>query len=217
MQKTVVPPGRRGLKTAGGRPDGGGLLADVEAAIAARDGELEKLQATIGQLVVKPGFLGKASGSVSAARDDRAAALGAGDCRTACRSNAASGSSMRSGRGGRGARYRRPDIVNTDQGRQCTSHRCTELLLRAGVPIPWNGGIRRLDPVRVFRPFTERLLWLSSKDGCVYLDMFAADTEARVGMTERLTNDSAEPSHGARDGGSPTVARSGRKGIGLAP
>lgn len=66
----------------------GVFSAKAEVAEAVREGELEKLHATIGQLVVERDFLRKASGPIAAAderrseaRDDRAAAPEAGDCR----------------------------------------------------------------------------------------------------------------------------------------
>ncbi len=38
------------------------------------------------------------------------------------------------------ARFGRPDIFNTDQGRQFTSPRFTGVLLAAGCGCPWMGG-----------------------------------------------------------------------------
>ena len=45
----------------------------------------------------------------------------------------------------------RPDIFNTDQGAQCTSHDCTERLAAAGMLMSMDGRGRALDHVGVAR------------------------------------------------------------------
>ena len=70
-------------------------------------------------------------------------------------------------------RYSCPEIFNTDQGCQFTSHLWTDLLKARGVRISMDGKGRWMDNV-----FIERL-WRSLKYECVYLDAFQNFVDAR--------------------------------------
>ncbi|GBR55362.1 transposase [Neokomagataea thailandica NBRC 106555] len=74
------------------------------------------------------------------------------------------------------ARYGRPEIFNTDQGRQFTSASFTQCLQRHSIRISMNGKGCWMDNV-----FIERL-WRSVKYECVYLNAFANGTELRKGL-----------------------------------
>jgi putative transposase len=70
----------------------------------------------------------------------------------------------------------RPEIFNTDQGSQFTSHAFTGALADAGIRISMDGRGRWMDNV-----FIERL-WRSLKYECVFLNAFATGGEARTGI-----------------------------------
>jgi putative transposase len=70
----------------------------------------------------------------------------------------------------------RPDIFNTDQGAQFTSHDFTERLAAAGILISMDGGGRALDNV-----FVERL-WRTVKYEEVYLKDYETPREAMQGL-----------------------------------
>jgi putative transposase len=74
------------------------------------------------------------------------------------------------------ARYGRPEIFNTDQGSQFTSHDFTGVLIAAGVRISMDGKGRFMDNI-----FVERL-WRSLKYENVYLHAYATGAEARLGI-----------------------------------
>jgi putative transposase len=67
----------------------------------------------------------------------------------------------------------RPEIFNTDQGAQFTSHDWTSRLRQSGIRISWDGRGRALDNV-----FVERL-WRSVKYEEVYLKDYQTVSEAR--------------------------------------
>jgi len=70
----------------------------------------------------------------------------------------------------------RPEIFNTDQGSQFTSHAFTGALADAGIRISMDGRGRWMDNV-----FIERL-WRSLKYECVFLNAFETGGEARTGI-----------------------------------
>jgi len=70
-----------------------------------------------------------------------------------------------------------PEIVNSDQGCQFTSHEHTDILLKNGVKISMDGRGRCMDNI-----FTERL-WRSLKYQEVYLKEYQSPREARAGIT----------------------------------
>src|SRR5215467_2632952 len=74
------------------------------------------------------------------------------------------------------ARYRRPEIFNTDQGSQFTSDDFTGTLKRHGVTISMDGKGRCMDNI-----FVERL-WRSLKYEEVYLNAYATVAEAKAGI-----------------------------------
>ncbi len=67
--------------------------------------------------------------------------------------------------------YGEPEIFNTDQGSQFTSHEFTNVLKQAGVKISMDGRGRWMDNVMIER------LWRSLKYECVYLKDFATGSE----------------------------------------
>lgn len=71
-----------------------------------------------------------------------------------------------------------PEILNSDQGSQYTSHAYTDLVQRAGVQISMDGKGRALDNV-----FTERF-WRSLKYEEVYLKEYRTPREARIGIAD---------------------------------
>ena len=73
-------------------------------------------------------------------------------------------------------RYGVPEIVNTDQGSQFTSHEFTELLKSRGIRISMDGRGRWLDNV-----FIERL-WRSVKHEEVYLKAYDSVSAARESL-----------------------------------
>ena len=90
-------------------------------------------------------------------------------------------------------RYGKPEIFNTDQGSQFTSHAFTGVLREAGVKISMDGKGRCLDNV-----FIERL-WRSLKYEKVYLMEFETGLEARreIGNWIRFYN--RERPHSSHD------------------
>ncbi len=79
------------------------------------------------------------------------------------------------------AGYGRPEIFNTDQGSQFTSHAFTSVLRRSDIRISMDGRGRWMDNV-----FIERL-WRSLKYEDVYLKGYADGWEARAGIAEWMT------------------------------
>jgi putative transposase len=74
------------------------------------------------------------------------------------------------------ARHGRPEVFNTDQGSQCTSHASTSVLLKAGIAISMDGRGSWRDNV-----FVERL-WRSIKYEEVYLRAYDTVSEARASI-----------------------------------
>ena len=74
------------------------------------------------------------------------------------------------------ARHGKPEIFNTDQGRQFTSFAFTGVLQAADIKISMDGRGRCMDNV-----FIERL-WRSLKYECVYLNDFETGSELRAGV-----------------------------------
>jgi putative transposase len=79
------------------------------------------------------------------------------------------------------ARHGRPEIFNTDQGSQFTSHDFTSVLLKAGIAISMDGRGAWRDNV-----FVERL-WRSIKYEEVYLRAYDTVSEARASIGRYLT------------------------------
>ncbi len=79
------------------------------------------------------------------------------------------------------ARWGRPEIFNTDQGSQFTSHDFTKLLLDNGIAISMDGKGCWRDNV-----FVERL-WRSVKYEEVYLRAYASVSEARASIGKYLS------------------------------
>jgi putative transposase len=83
------------------------------------------------------------------------------------------------------ARFGRPEIFNTDQGRQFTSPRFPGVLQQAGVRISMDRRGRWRDNV-----FLERL-WRSLKYECVYLH--ACETGSELGSSALLVQEALVP------------------------
>jgi putative transposase len=98
------------------------------------------------------------------------------------------------------ARFRRPDIFNTDQGSQFTSPRFTGVLREAGVRISMDGRGRWMDNV-----FIERL-WRSLKYECIYLHAFETGSELRAGLTSWIGYYNARRPHSTLAGRTPDEA-----------
>src|ERR1700733_995440 len=95
------------------------------------------------------------------------------------------------------ARFRRPDIFNTDQGSQFTSPRFTGVQREAGVRISMDGRGRWMDNV-----FIERL-WRSLKYECIYLHAFETGSELRAGLTSWIGYYNARRPHSTLAGRAP--------------
>jgi putative transposase len=87
----------------------------------------------------------------------------------------------------------RPDIFNTDQGAQFTSHDFTERLAAAGILISMDGRGRALDNV-----FVERL-WRTVKYEEVYLKDYETPREAMQGLATFFVRYNEWRQHQARD------------------
>ena len=98
------------------------------------------------------------------------------------------------------ARFRRPDIFNTDQGSQFTSPRFTGVQREAGVRISMDGRGRWMDNV-----FIERL-WRSLKYECIYLHAFETGSELRAGLTSWIGYYNARRPHSTLAGRTPDEA-----------
>ena len=108
------------------------------------------------------------------------------------------------------ARPGRPEIFNTDQGRQFTSPRFTEVLTGAGVKVSMDGKGRWMDNV-----FIERL-WRSLKYECISLHAFETGSETRAGIGKWMTQYNSERPHSALGGRTPLEAHAGDGDLGLA-
>lgn len=87
------------------------------------------------------------------------------------------------------ARYGKPEIFNTDQGSQFTSHAFTSVLLREEIAISMDGRGAWRDNVVVER------LWRSVKYEEVYLHAYAAVSEARASIGRYLNFYNAKRPH----------------------
>ena len=98
------------------------------------------------------------------------------------------------------AGHGKPDIFNTDQGSQFTSHAFTSVLREAEARISMDGRGRWMDNV-----FIERL-WRSVKYECVYLYAFETGSDLRAGLGRWFTYYNHHRPHSALAGGTPAEA-----------
>jgi putative transposase len=98
------------------------------------------------------------------------------------------------------ARYGRPEIVNTDQGSQFTSHDFTSVLLKNEIAISMDGRGAWRDNV-----FVERL-WRSVKYEEVYLRAYDSVAEARTSIGRYLTFYNSRRPHSSLDRRTPDQA-----------
>ena len=94
-------------------------------------------------------------------------------------------------------RYGRPEIMNTDQGSQLTSHGLTGLLKTQGIRISMDGRGAWRDNV-----FVERL-WRSVKYEEVYLYAYDSVAEARAGLARYVQFDNSRRPHSSLAGQTP--------------
>jgi putative transposase len=98
------------------------------------------------------------------------------------------------------ARYGRPEIVNTDQGSQFTSHDFTSALLKNEIAISMDGKGAWRDNV-----FVERL-WRSIKYEEVYLKAYDSVAEARASIGQYLVFYNSRRPHSSLDQRTPDQA-----------
>ena len=98
------------------------------------------------------------------------------------------------------ARHGRPEIFNTDQGSQFTSHDFTGVLLKAGIAISMDGKGSWRDNV-----FVERL-WRSIKDEEVYLRASDTVSDARASIARYLAFSNGRRPHSSLDRQTPDQA-----------
>lgn len=98
------------------------------------------------------------------------------------------------------ASYGKPEIFNTDQGSQFTSHEFTSVLTTAGVSISMDGKGAWRDNV-----FVERL-WRSVKYEEVYLKAYDSVSEARASIGRYLAFYNQGRPHSSLDGRTPDEA-----------
>ena len=98
------------------------------------------------------------------------------------------------------ARYERPEIFNTDQGSQFTSHGFTSVLLKNEIAISMDGKGAWRDNV-----FVERL-WRSIKYEEVYLRAYDSVSEARISIGRYLTFYNGQRPHSSLDRKTPDQA-----------
>ncbi|QGP54903.1 putative transposase OrfB [Piscirickettsia salmonis] len=77
-------------------------------------------------------------------------------------------------------RYGTPEIFNTDQGSQYTSHDHTQLLIDRGIKISMDGKGRATDNIAIER------FWRSAKYENIYLSEYANIKELKAGVTEYI-------------------------------
>jgi len=87
------------------------------------------------------------------------------------------------------AKYGAPEIFNTDQGSQFTSHEFTQVLKDADVKISMDGRGRWIDNRMIER------LWRSLKYECVYIRAFETGSEAKKEIGKWLTYYNTERPH----------------------
>lgn len=103
--------------------------------------------------------------------------------------------------------YGKPEVFNSDQGSQFTSHAFTGVLKREGVAISMDGRGRALDNI-----FVERL-WRSVKHEDVYLKGYASMAELTIGLAQYFAFYNGERPHQSLAYETPhTVYASGRGG-----
>ena len=102
------------------------------------------------------------------------------------------------------ARHGRPEIFNTDQGAQFTSHDFTDVLLKAGIAISMDGKGCWRDNVLVER------LWRSVKYEEVYLRAYDTVGEARASIGRYLAFYNGRRPHSSLDRQTPDQAYFGR-------
>jgi putative transposase len=98
------------------------------------------------------------------------------------------------------ARHGRPEIFNTDQGAQFTSHDFTKVLNKAGIAISMDGKGSWRDNV-----FVERL-WRSIKYEEIYLRAYDTVSEARASIGRYLTFYNGRRPHSSLDRQTPDQA-----------
>jgi putative transposase len=98
------------------------------------------------------------------------------------------------------ARHGRPEIFNTDQGSQFTSHDFTGMLLDAGIAISMDGKGAWRDNV-----FVERL-WRTIKYEEVYLRAYDTVSQARASIGRYLTFYNGQRPHSSLDRQTPDQA-----------
>ena len=108
------------------------------------------------------------------------------------------------------ARHGKPEIFNTDQGSQFTSHEFTSVLTNAGVSISMDGKGAWRDNV-----FVERL-WRSVKYEEVYLKAYDSVSEARASIGRYLTFYNQGRPHSRLDGRTPDEAYFNRQALAAA-
>src|SRR5215213_8954805 len=91
------------------------------------------------------------------------------------------------------ARHGRPEVFNTDQGSQFTSHDFTGVLLRAGIALSMDGKGSWRDNVVVER------LWRSIKDEEVYLRASDTVSDARASIARYLAFSNGRRPHSSLD------------------
>ncbi|MGJ3502577.1 transposase, partial [Piscirickettsia salmonis] len=77
-------------------------------------------------------------------------------------------------------RYGTPEIFNTDQGSQYTSHDHTQLLIDRSIKISMDGKGRATDNIAIER------FWRSAKYENIYLSEYANIKELKAGVTEYI-------------------------------
>ena len=102
------------------------------------------------------------------------------------------------------ARHGRPEIFNSDQGSQFTSHEFTKVLIDAGVAISMDGKGSWRDNV-----FVERL-WRTIKYEEVYLRAYDTVGQARMSIGRYLAFYNGRRPHSSLDGQTPDQAYSTR-------
>ena len=104
-------------------------------------------------------------------------------------------------------RYGCPEIFNSDQGSQFTSHAFTQVLEDAGVSISMDGRGRCMDNI-----FVERL-WRSIKYEDIYLKGYETMSELYLGLTAYVAHYNGSRPHQALSDQTPdTVYRTGKGG-----
>ena len=98
------------------------------------------------------------------------------------------------------ARHGRPEVFNTDQGSQFTSHDFTDVLLKAGVAISMDGKGSWRDNI-----FIERL-WRSIKYEEIYLKAYETVSDARASIGRYLAFYNGRRPHSSLDRQTPDQA-----------